>query len=64
MTVTKEEMDDLRNLALEEAALIADHQQIVFRSDEYAVGQPASSWAERFACKLVAEKIRKLKVEG
>lgn len=31
-----------------------------FMSDEYATGQPLSSFGERFACKQMSERIRAL----
>lgn len=40
------------------AAKMADDQRDVFASDQYAVGQPMSSFGERFACGRIAEAIR------
>lgn len=43
----------------EEMLRIVKEQKAVFASDEYAVGQPLSSFAERFACDAIAESIQK-----
>jgi hypothetical protein len=42
----------------EECAKVAEAQAEIFRSTEYAVGQPVSSISERFACAQVAAAIR------
>jgi len=42
----------------EACATVADEQERTFLSPEYAVGQPHSSFAERFACRRVASAIR------
>ncbi len=47
-----------RQSAMEEAARICEAQQQVFLSEEYAVNQPFSSFAERFACGQCAKAIR------
>jgi hypothetical protein len=44
--------------AMEEAARICEEQQQTFLSPEYAVNQPMSSFAERFACGQCAKAIR------
>lgn len=51
----------LWNHILEEAKKAAKAQQKIFGSNEYAVGQPWSSHAERFACDQVIEAIQALK---
>ncbi len=43
----------------EACAKIAEKCGAEFASDEYATGQPESSFGERFACKQIAEEIRK-----
>jgi len=50
-----------RRTVLEEAARACEQQAADFLSPQYAVGQPASSFSERFACKQCAEAIRALK---
>jgi hypothetical protein len=42
----------------EACAMIADNQAQEFLSPRYATGQPASTMAERFACKTIADAIR------
>lgn len=44
-------------IALQAAAKVCENQQEVFGSDEYATGQPLSSFSERFACGRCAEEI-------
>ena len=46
--------------AYEEAAKVCEDQQKVFASEEYATGQPFSSFGERFACGACAQAIRSL----
>lgn len=60
----KAENERLRENVLEEAAQIAEDLRVTFGSSEYAVGQPASSFSERFACGQVAEAIRAAKETG
>jgi hypothetical protein len=49
----------------EACAKLADEQEQVFASPEYATGQPFSSAGERFACRAVAKAIRaRAKQEG
>ena len=55
------ERDSIRDEALEEAAKACERQQVVFASDDYAIGQPWSSHAERFACSRCFDAIRALK---
>jgi hypothetical protein len=43
----------------ERCAVICEEQAQVFGSDEYATGQPMSSFKERFACESIAAAIRK-----
>lgn len=45
--------------AMEMAALICEEQIKVFLDSRYAINQPASSMAERFACAYCAREIRK-----
>lgn len=45
-------------LGLEAAAGVCDAQKQVFMSEEYAVGQPMSSFMERFACGCCSDAIR------
>ena len=45
--------------AMEMAALICEEQIKVFLDSRYAINQPASSMAERFACACCAREIRK-----
>ena len=42
----------------ERCAVICEEQAQVFGSEEYAFGQPMSSFKERFACKSIAAEIR------
>lgn len=49
---------------LEMAAKACEAQRDVFGSDQYATGQPASSFGERFACGRCAEEIRGLALAG
>ncbi len=42
----------------ERCAVICEEQAQVFGSDEYATGQPMSSFKERFACESNAAAIR------
>ncbi len=42
------------------AAEMAEKQQAVFGSRQYATGQPASSFGERFACGRIIEQLRSL----
>jgi len=43
------------------AAIKAIEEQMrVFLSDEFATGQPLSSWSERFACRSCIEAIQDL----
>lgn len=42
----------------ERCAVICEEQAQVFGSDEYATGQPMSSFKERFACECIAAAIR------
>jgi hypothetical protein len=44
--------------AYEDAAQICEQNMRDFLSEEYAVGQPLSSFSERFACKQCARDIR------
>ena len=46
--------------AVEEAAGVCREQAVVFGSDQYATGQPFSSFGERFACGRCEEAIRAL----
>lgn len=46
--------------ALERAAQVCEQQQQDFLSEQYAVGQPLSSFQERFACGQCAAAIRAL----
>ena len=50
--------------AYERAAKACEDQRDIFASEEYAVGQPLSSFQERFACKQCAAAIRSLSAEG
>ena len=43
---------------MEEAARICERQQEIYLSPQYAIGQPLSSFAERFACGQCAKAIR------
>ena len=47
-----------RQRAMEEAAQICERQIRVFLSSQFAVGQPASSFRERFAAAACARAIR------
>lgn len=49
-----------RRAALEEAIKACDDQRDDFLSEQYAVGQPMSSFSERFACGECARAIRAL----
>lgn len=42
----------------EACAKVAEAKATDYRAPEYATGQPLSSFAERFACKQIAEAIR------
>jgi hypothetical protein len=55
---TPKDMEQWRRFCMEEAALICEAQQKVFLSPQYAVNQPMSSFAERFACGQCAKAIR------
>lgn len=44
--------------ALEMAALLCEQVQAGFLAPEYAVGQPLSSFPERYACSVCAQAIR------
>jgi hypothetical protein len=55
------ERDAARNIALEEAAAVCDREQVIFGSNEYCIGQPFSSFGERFASGQCAIAIRALK---
>lgn len=46
--------------AYERAASKCEELQQVFLSDEYAFGQPQSSFGERYACGRCAEEVRQL----
>jgi hypothetical protein len=52
--------DEIRNLVIEECALVAEAQKQEFLSPEYAANQPFGSICERFACDEVAKAIRSL----
>ena len=40
-----------------ESARICDEQILLFSSNEYSIGQPHSSFSERFACGQIKSKI-------
>lgn len=42
----------------ERCAVMCDKQAEIFGSDEYATGQPMSSFKERFACECIAAALR------
>lgn len=50
-----------RDAIIEECAKVAEAEAVAFGSDQYALGQPQSSFGERFACKQIAASIRALK---
>lgn len=52
------DVEEIRRLAFEEAAQVCEQQSREFLSPQYAVGQPLSSFAERFACGECAKAIR------
>jgi hypothetical protein len=51
-------IEDAVRAEREACVKIAEDQQQAFLSPDYAVGQPMSSHAERFACGCVADAIR------
>jgi len=53
------EVADAVDAERERCAVICEEQAQVFGSDEYATGQPMSSFKERFACESNAAAIRK-----
>ena len=52
-------LQDVRTAIFEEAARICEAQMQVFLSEQYAVNQPMSSFAERMGCAACAREIRK-----
>lgn len=60
MTDLNNTPDQIRRDTIEECARVAEAKAAEFLSPEYAVGQPLSSFNERFACEQVASAIRSL----
>jgi hypothetical protein len=59
-----ERMEERVRAESERCARIAEETAEYFMSEEYATGQPLSSFDERFACKQVAKAIRETSHEG
>ena len=49
---------------IEAAKTVVKAQSKIFRSNEYAVGQPLSSFSERFACSVIVDKLENLQSTG
>ncbi|HEU4345771.1 MAG TPA: hypothetical protein VFU31_29835 [Candidatus Binatia bacterium] len=54
----------VRQAVIEECIQAIKAQQETFASEEYATGQPHSSFGERFACKSCIEALRSIANEG
>ena len=61
MDEEKRKITALRTSVIDECIAAIRVQQASFASSEYAVGQPLSSFQERFACGRCIEELEKLK---
>jgi hypothetical protein len=59
LNALRQRADEATRAEREACARIAEQQAQEFLSPEYAVGQPLSSFSERFACGQVAAAIRR-----